>query len=293
MLALTFLLLLPLACKYPKQLSKAHPLQITQHLNRPHFRISTPTANYLLDSASGGLSSMIDRSGRDWIAYRREPWNTYPPSAASAYRGMPNLVFRSNFDGAGHPGHDRAACAISGTDRITCTTPGGPWAWTYTFLPNHVRLDVTQVSPTDAFWFLYEGPAGGTWRPATTSFASNVEPPAYPQLNHFGGQQIVRPRRWMYFGLDGVDETLFVAQVQADTLPDHYSLLGNDSIGLASPNGMVVAGFGRAPGSTPLLRTPTSFVFGFLGRSAATREAWLEVTPHIERLLIDQNPSRR
>ena len=44
---------------------------------------------------------------------------------------------------------------------------------------------------------------------------------------------------------------------------DHYSLLGNDTVGINSPDGMVAAGFGRGPGANPLLREPNRFIVGF------------------------------
>ncbi len=226
----------------------------------------------MLDSASGGLSSMIDAEGKDWIAFRQNPWGKYPPSAASAYRGVPNLVFRGEFDGAGHPGHDKATSRVTSATRIECTTPGGPWAWAWTFADDHAVLDVTGVSDTAAYWFLYEGPAGGVYEPRETYMASDRSAPAFPQYDHFKGQEEVAQRQWYYFGLRDVARVLYMLQVEPDTLLDHYSLLGNDTVGIYSPDGMVVAGFGRAPMAMPVLRTPQRFVIGFLP-SAPTPDA--------------------
>ena len=246
-----------------------------EHVGRAHFRIRTPAVTFLLDSASGGLSSMVDREGNDWIGYRPEPWNEYPPSAASAYRGVPNLVFHSAFDGAGHPGHDRVATTMTSDSTAACSTPGGPWAWTWRFRENAAVLDVTAVSDTAGYWFLYEGPAGGEYQPRQTYMASDGSGPAYPQYDHYKGGEEVARRRWYYFGNDDVARVLYMLQVGADTLADHYSLLGNDTVGVYSPDGMVVAGFGRAPMATPVLRAPNRFVIGFLegeGHSAAAYE---------------------
>ncbi len=235
-----------------------------RHFDRTHYRYRSSEATFLLDSASGGLSSMIDGEGRDWIAYEPEPWNQYPPSAASSYRGVPNLVFHSDYDGAGHPGHDCASTAVTSDSTASCRTPGGPWAWTWTFHVDHAVLDVTGVSDTSGYWFLYEGPAGGIHRPRQTYMASDQSVPAYPQYDHFKGQEEVANRQWYYFGLDGIPMVLYMLQVEADTLLDHYSLLGNDTIGINSPDGMVVAGFGRAPMATPVLHMPQRFIIGFL-----------------------------
>ncbi len=265
----------------PEYVASAEPmtesLDTVEYLGRTHYRIGRRYAKFLLDSASGGLSSMIDEDGHDWIAFRQNPWNQYPPSAASAYRGVPNLVFRGEFDGAGHPGHDKVTSRVISPTSIECHTPGGPWAWSWTFADDHAALDVTGVSDTSAYWFLYEGPAGGTYQPRQTYMASDQSAPAYPQLDHFKGQEEVAQRQWYYFGVDGVPRVLYIIQATADTLVDHFSLLGNDSIGIYSPDGMVVAGFGRAPMATPKLRKPQRFVIGFLRSGQKTGESSYEM----------------
>jgi len=236
---------------------------IEDHLGRTHFRIVTPSATFLLDSASGGLSSMIDLDGNDWIAYKSEPWGKYPASAASAYRGIPNLVFRGAFDGAGHPGHSGVVTEITGSNKVFCYTPGGPWAWTWTFAPTYVQLDVHEVSDSSAYWFLYEGPVGGRYEPAHSYYATNTSQPSFTLFDHYIGEAEHVQRDWYYFGNGNVARTLFMIQVQKDSLVDHYSILGNDTLGIDSPDGMVVAGFGRAPGAKPLLRSPNRFLIGF------------------------------
>lgn len=244
------------------------------HLDRAHYRVRTPAATYLLDSASGGLSSMLDVDGNDWIAFAMEPWGQYPPSAASSYRGVPNLVFRGAFDGAGHPGHSGVTSEVVGENQIACRTPDGPWAWTWTFAPDHAALDVTGVSDTGAYWFLYEGPAGGRYQPRQTYHATDATAPAYTPYDHYKGGEEVARRDWYYFGNDAVARTLYMVQLEPDTLLDHYSLLGNDTVGIDSPDGMVVAGFGRGPMATPLLRTPNRFVIGFSEGEGSSAEAY-------------------
>lgn len=227
---------------------------------------------------------MIDSDGNDWIAYKPEPWGEYPPSAASSYRGIPNLVFRGQFDGAGHPGHSGVISEIVGANQVLCHTPKGPWAWTWTFNLHHVQLDVHDVSDTSAYWFLYEGPAGGKYQPKKTYYATNESLPSYPQLDHFNGGEEVAPRDWYYFGNDNVERTLFMVQVSTDSLVDHYSLLGNDTIGINSPDGMVVAGFGRSPGASPQLLKPNRFVVGFSEGEGISAASYMKKKREIERL---------
>ena len=252
-----------------------------RHHDRTHYRFRTPSSTFLLDSASGGLSSMIDADGGDWIAYRPTPWDAYPASAASSYRGVPNLVFRGAFGGAGHPGHDRARTRVTSDSTAEAETPGGPWRWTWTFRDASATLDVTGVSDTAAYWFLYEGPAGGTYRPRETYMASDRSAPAYLQLDHYAGQAEVSRRRWYYFGSDATPRVLYIRQHAADTLPDHYSLLGDDTTGIRSPDGMVVAGFGRAPGARPVLRSPHRFTIGFVEGEGASAAAYAEIASRL------------
>ncbi len=256
------------------------------HVRRTHYRFRTLGATFLLDSASGGLSGMLDGEGRDWIAYRPEPWNQYPPSAASSYRGVPNLVFHSDYDGAGHPGHDRGTTTVTSDSTVSCRTPGGPWTWTWTFHAGHAVLDVTSVSDDAAYWFLYEGPAGGTYQPRQTYMASDRSAPDYAQYDHYKGGEEVAQRQWYYFGLAGVPTVLYMIQPEPDTLADHYSLLGNDTIGIYSSDGMVVAGFGRAPMSVPTLRTPQRFVIGFLPSTLAPQGEYVVHSRQIENLKL-------
>jgi len=262
---------------------------IEDYLGRTHFRIVTSSATYLVDSASGGLSSMIDADGNDWIAFSQEPWGEYPASAASAYRGVPNLIFRGEFDGSGHPGHAGVVTDIVGANQVLCHTPGGPWAWTWSFLPTHVQLDVHNVSDTLAYWFLYEGPAGGKYEPLQTYYATNASKPAFAQLDHFKGQEEVALRNWYYFGNGNVSRTLFMVQVERDNLLDHYSILGNDTVGINSPDGMLVAGFGRAPGAVPLLQKPNRFLIGFSEGEGISAMAYAQKTQEIVALINDHN----
>ena len=83
---------------------------------RPHFQVRTERATWLYDRAGGGFSRLVDREGRDWIAFGAEPLSRFPDSAAAGYRGLPNLVFVGPDKGAGHPGFDRCTSETVGED---------------------------------------------------------------------------------------------------------------------------------------------------------------------------------
>ena len=81
---------------------------------RAQFVVKTAAAEYWLDKNAGGFSRLIDRDGRDWISFHKEPLNENPDSAAAGFRGLPNAVFgKDNPDaGVGHPGFDKCESTL-------------------------------------------------------------------------------------------------------------------------------------------------------------------------------------
>ena len=257
------------------------------HQGRPHFRVQTRTATYLYDAAGGGFSSIIDRLGNDWVAYRPEPADQYPASAAAAYRGVPNFVFRDPDNGAGHPGFDQCESRVVGRNKIHTTSKSGKWAWTVTFYPDCARFDVVMSDPDHPYWFLYEGPVGGSYRPATTYWATDLSLPSYALHDHFKGDDYEGQHRYLMFGEDASAYSLFMLQKEPDKHIDHVSYLGNEEIGAAeSPDGMVVAGLGRGPGSYPLMTGPNTFLIGLLPYRLTDPAQLLKARTKINKLAI-------
>lgn len=233
------------------------------YAGRPHFLVHTPTALYYYDKAGGGLSRMIDADGNDWIGFWDTPWEPYPDGAASAFRGVPNLVYQSDDGGAGHPGHTQCISEQIGENRIRSTSKSGNWEWEWTFFDDHARLDVQKVDTTHAYWFLYEGIPGGVYEPEHQYMGTNTGGPRIELRDFFHGDKLFDKWQWAYFGHNDVDRILYVAQQSPDEHSDTFSYLGNTETGLDSPDGMIVFGFGRTDGAKPLLKEPESFVVGF------------------------------
>lgn len=255
------------------------------HLDRPHFRIETRAATYLYDIAGGGLSSLIDPEGNDWIDFKMKPWGDYPAAAASAFRGVPNLVYQTDDGGAGHPGHDRCESRVVGRNQIHTITKSGKWAWTVTFFNDCVRFEVVKTDPDHAYWFLYEGTPGGKYRPRSTYWATDLTDPSFVIHDFYKGDHYQQLHQYMMFGRDDGEYSLFMYQDDPDTHTDHISYLGNEEIGAEnSPDGMVVAGLGRAPGSQPLMTGRNTFLIGLLPYNLTDEKELIRARRRIERL---------
>jgi hypothetical protein len=238
------------------------------HEGRAQFKIETEQATYYYDRAGGGLSRLIDRDGKDWISFKREPLTGTRAAAGAGYRGIPNLVFgRGNPDaGAGHPGHDQCESTVVSAATIRTVTKSGRWAWSWRFTEENAVLSVEQADPQWPYWFLYEGTVGGRWSPRTHFWGTNRGGPR--RELPLGRDKIVDSWRWVYFGDDAVPRVLLAAQVAGDSTTDSLWYMGNSSAELAAQDGMIVFGFGRGA-EGPLLRGPgRRFVLGLVENPA-------------------------
>lgn len=252
----------------------------------PHFVIKTKQATYFLDKEGGGLSRMIDEYGNDWIAYKSDPWNLYPESAASSYRGLPNLVFRSDDNGAGHPGHK--VCYSFQVDQSTILTisKNGKWQWRWRFYERYATLTIEKTDPESKYWFLYEGPIAGEFRPKFQYWGTNLGGPRREIIDYYKGDKIFANWHWIYFGDMRVKQILFVAMENPDRQIDSLGFLGNSSQGIQAEDGMVVFGFGRQSDAQPQMTDPhNTFYFGFIKMRVKNQNSHENVVKRIDKLL--------
>ena len=147
------------------------------------IKVTTASATYLLEKASGGFSNLIDKNGNDWIGF-----NSTPGSGSSGeFRGIPNVGLP---DGVFHPGFNSANVTVDSSGplktTITATSNDGLSSITYEFFPTYVRATVTRASAN--YQFLYEGTPGGqfnandtiTLSDGTTNTLGNEAPPPPP-----------------------------------------------------------------------------------------------------------------
>lgn len=285
-LSIVFALLLSLFLQKPSRVhaqdsvaasdtSNAVAIEEAMFEERPHFRVHTASATYWVDRSNGGLSKLIDSDGNDWIQYSSAPWDKYPASAASSYRGIPNAVFGGDHNGFGHPGWKPAETQRVGDRQLVTTSKDGVWQMTWTFTLDDATVAITKADPNRKYWFLYEGPIAGRWVPSEQYFATDTRAPVHQPKDYVKGDKFFETWKWAYFGDDSVSRVLAIVHEQNDELVDTFAHLGNTKDGLASPDGMVVFGFGRGPdGIEPLLTGENSFRIRFLEQSGKTMEQY-------------------
>ncbi len=281
---LLFLILLPLACRPNATRVQSMTeliIEETEYEGRPHFRVTTGTLSYYYDLRGGGFSRIIDQDGNDWISFRMEPWGSYPASAASAFRGLPNLVFQQDDDGAGHPGHDKCTSRIE-KNKIITESLNGLWEWSWEFEDSHAVLELTNTDPERAYWFLYEGIPGGRYCPDETTFGHDSGGPHQATQDYYKGDILRGHFRWIYVGNKNTPGTLFMIQDHKDELLDMISFLGNTEAGLDSPDGMTVIGFGREKDATAMLKGNQRFIIGIYPEYIHDRDAHEKLRKYIE-----------
>lgn len=246
--------------------------------------IATEMANYEYEVEAGGFRSIIDVKGRDWVQFSRSDSAYYPASAASDYRGLPNLVFRSSDGGAGHPGFRKMTTEVISHNRVRSTSLSRKWSWTWSFFPEYAVMEIEQIDPETPYWFLYEGPTAGTFNPQTHIWGNDVDGPLTSAPDLVKGKETYGNWSTAYFSDKTYDITFFVHQVYPDSLTDMFSYMGNSSEGNQSLDGMTVFGFGREPNAKPLMHTKNTFLIGFYPSFIANESDHESLLQYIETL---------
>ena len=252
------------------------------------FKIVTPEATFFYQKEAGGFSSIVDNEGNDWINFKQDTSEYYPFSAASSYRGLPNLVFRSADSGAGHPGFYQCISELVASNKIRTTSKSGKWQWTWTFYIKSAILSVDRIDPGHPYWFLYEGTIAGKYRPHFQYWGTNNGGPNKTLPDYYFGNALYENWRWIYFGDEYTDRIFYIIQNVKDDLHDTFSYLGNTDLGILSPNGMVVFGFGRTKNATPLMNEEgLTFTIGFIEKKVMNKKDHSSVEKKIRNIMSE------
>ncbi len=216
------------------------------------YIITTPSATYYLDKAGGGLSSMLDKDGVDWLGFHSQPGSGWK----GEYRGFPNAVHRQdgNYFHAMNAGTEPSTSTVDIETkqhvRITFTSDNGQWEGRWDFFANRCDFTMTNVSVGYKYWIQYEGVPGGSMDSSDFWFASGDSEKHAIEESRIG--DLPAPE-WMAFGDADTPRMLYVLHHDDDDFPDDY----------VSRPYMTVLGFGRRE-KNKYLETVQSFSIGFV-----------------------------
>ena len=230
------------------------------------YQIETLAGTYFYQKVAGGISSLVDAAGFDWVQY------STAPGGRGVYRGIPNAVPPQD-GGHLHPGMTTAQSRIVATGPLRTiilsevTDPQTQqllWTVEWRFYPDHV--EATVLDNVANFWFLYEGVPGGsigiedklTLSDGTTlgladSWSGNLNGPD-----------------WAFFSDESLSRSLFLYNRSSEEVGHSYRPYPENATDNVE---MTVFGFGRpltqlAPEFTV---SPAYFTFGLVDDTSYSR----------------------
>ena len=216
------------------------------------YIITTNTTIYYLEKDGGGLSSMIDNDGIDWLGFHNEEGSGWK----GEYRGFPNAIHRQdgNYFHAKKAGTDPSTSVVEIVSndhvRIVFTSDNGRWEGRWDFYPDRCDFTMSKVSEGYKYWVLYEGVPGGEMDETDFWYAS-VDDKKHP-INESFNDDFPGPE-WIAFGDEKSPRMLYIHNHQDDDALDEY----------VSRPYMTVLGFGRSA-KEKFLTTPKTFSIGFV-----------------------------
>jgi len=236
-----------------------------------------------VEKSSGGLSSLFDRDGNDWIDFSQIYDGQFPFSAAADYRGIPNIIYKQKLDnGTGHPGFATIKKSeIISKNEIQFESKHG-FEFTWKFTDNYAKLSIDKTIPEQKYWILYEGVIGGKYQPLScywgTDKGMRTDTP-----NFLTGKTVEGNWQWAYFGNKNQDRVMFIKQEEPYSLSDIMGYMSAFDNGLRSHDGMVVFGLGRDLQTNSLLEDKNSFYFGFYENSIDDENDYEELVKYLEK----------
>jgi len=234
----------------------------------PAYIITTSSATYYLEKDGGGLSSMIDREGVDWLGFHNKKGSAHK----GEYRGFPNAIHKQDgsYFHAMNAGTDPSTSTVDiETDnhtRITFTSDNKKWEGQWDFYPERCDFTMRKISPGYKYWVQYEGVPGGEMDSTDFWFSS-----ADDQMHNINTPSVgdLPAPEWMAFGDQNSSRMLYMLHHEDDSYPDNY---------VSRPD-MTVLGFGRENKDKYLTAVQT-FSIGFI-----ESKIYSEVDKNIKKLI--------
>jgi len=216
------------------------------------YIISISNATFYLEKSGGGLSSMLDKDGIDWLGFHKKKGSAHK----GEYRGFPNAIHKQdgNYFHAMNASTDPSTSIVEIETakhvRIVFTSGNGQWKGQWDFYPDRCDFTMSKVSSGYKYWVQYEGVPGGEMDETDFWYTS-----ADIKKHLINEQQIgdLPGPEWMAFGDEKSSRMLYLLHHQDDNHPDDY---------VSRPD-MTVLGFGRR-NKDKYLDTPQSFSLGFV-----------------------------
>ena len=216
------------------------------------YIITTPNATYYLEKQGGGLSSMLDRDGIDWLGFHKAPGSGHK----GEYRGFPNAVHKQDgnyfhaMNAKTDPSTTKVELVSDTHVRIGVVSGNGKWEAQYDFFADRLDFTMRKVSPGYKYWVQYEGIPGGEMDDTDFRYAS-ADTARHPINEPFIGD--LPAPEWMAFGDANASRMIYLLHHEDDTHPDDY---------VSRPH-MTVLGIGRR-NKDKYLTSPQKFSIGFI-----------------------------
>lgn len=216
------------------------------------YIITTPSATYFLDKIGGGLSSMIDKDGVDWLGFHNKEGSAHK----GEYRGFPNAIHKQ--DGSYfHAMNAKTAPSSSTIEKesashiqISFISENKQWQGIWDFYTDRCDFTMSKISDGYKYWVQYEGVPNGEMDSTDFWFAS-ADKEKHLITEPFLGD-LPQPE-WMAFGDKDASRILYMLHHENDDFPDNY---------VSRPD-MTVLGFGRE-NKDKFLDTKQTFSIGFV-----------------------------
>lgn len=216
------------------------------------YIIKTPVATYYLEKEGGGLSSLLDKDGVDWLGFHSKEGSAHK----GEYRGFPNAIHKQDgsyfhaMNAKTDPSSSVVDLESSDHVRITFTSDNKQWKGQWDFYQDRCDFTMSQISPGYKYWIQYEGVAGGEMDSTDFWFCSGKD-----KLNNIHTYQIgdLPAPEWIAFGDVDSPRMIYMLHHEDDAHPDNYE----------SRADMTVFAFGRE-GKGKFLTEPQTFSIGFV-----------------------------
>ena len=216
------------------------------------YIITTPSAIYYLEKEGGGLSSMIDKDGVDWLGFHKKKGSAHK----GEYRGFPNAIHKQDgsYFHAMNAGTDPSSSVVELESeeqvRITFTSDNKQWQGQWDFYADRCDFTMRKISAGYKYWVQYEGVPGGEMD-STDFWYASADNQSHPIVDPYVGD--LPAPEWMAFGDPNSPRMLYMLHQEDDEFPDNY---------VSRPD-MTVLGFGRQ-NKDKYLNTVQTFSIGFI-----------------------------